>query len=290
MAEPSRPEGAQDLEARLLLEAIHRRFGHDFRGYSQASMLRRLEIARDRFGCRSLSALQDRVLHDPEVFPELVGVLTIQVSEMFRDPSYFRALREKVLPHLGSWPSLKVWVAGCAEGEELYSLVILFREAGLEARTIFYATDISTAALRKAETGIYPLDRISGFTNNYRLSGGRASLSDYYTAAYGAAVFDRTLRKRVVFSDHSLASDTVFAGVQLVSCRNVLIYFESDLQRRAIGLFRHSLVRDGFLGLGSRESLRFSGHADAFSEFEPRERIYRRRPEERDPNREVRHG
>jgi chemotaxis protein methyltransferase CheR len=280
----------EELEARLLLEAIHARFGHDFRGYARASMLRRLEAARVRFGCRSLSALQERVLHEPAVLPELVGMLTVQVSEMFRDPAYFRALRERVLPFLATWPSLKVWVAGCGEGEELYSLVILFREEGLEARTLFYATDVSPTALRRAEAGIYPLERIPAFTENHRLAGGRSSLSDHYTAAYGAAAMDRTLRERVVFSDHSLASDEVFAELHLVSCRNVLIYFDKALQDRALRLFRDALVRGGFLGLGAQETIRFARPADAFEPFAPAERIWRRRVLDRPLPAEAAHG
>ncbi len=196
---------------------------------------------------------------------------------MFRDPSFFRALREQVVPHLRTYPSLKVWVAGCSAGEELYSLAILFREEGLEERTMFYATDINTDALRKAEAGMYDLDRIALFTANHQKSGGKSSLSDYYTAAYGAAVFDKTLRKRVVFSDHTLASDAVFAEVHLVCCRNVLIYFNRELQDRAVGLFKDSLVRKGFLGLGSKESLHFSSHATDFSEFNREQRLYQKR-------------
>ncbi len=272
--------GAEDpveaIETALLLEAIHRRYHYDFRGYATASIRRRLAHAQLRFGCRSLSMLQDRVLHDPGILPELLACLTVQVSEMFRDPSYFRALRETVIPHLRTYPSLKVWIPGCADGEELYSLAILFREEGLEARTIFYATDINPKALRRAEAGIYPLDRIPLFTENHRASGGRSSLSDYYTAAYGAAAFDKSLRARTVFSEHSLVSDAVFAEVHLVSCRNVLIYFDRALQDRAIGLFRESLVRGGFLGLGAKETLRFSRHAGDFSEFVRGDRIYRR--------------
>ena len=211
------------------------------------------------------------------VLPELLGYLTVQVSELFRDPAYFRAIRAHVVPHLRTYPSLKVGVAGCAAGEELYSLAILFREEGLDERTVFYATDINPDALRKAEAGVYALDRLPLFTENHRKAGGKSSLSDYYTAAYGAAVFDRSLRRRAVFSDHSLVSDAVFAEVHLVSCRNVLIYFDRDLQDRAVGLFKDALVRRGFLGLGSRESLRFTRHASAFDEFGPAERIYQKR-------------
>ncbi|HEX4608473.1 MAG TPA: CheR family methyltransferase, partial [Urbifossiella sp.] len=232
---------------------------------------------RDRYGYATLSQLQDRVLHDPAALAELLAYLTVQVSELFRDPAYFRAVREHVVPHLRTYPSLKVWVAGCGAGEELYSLAILFREEGLEERTMFYGTDINPGALAKAEAGVYETDRIPLFTENHRKAGGKTSLSDYYTAAYGAAVLDKTLRKRVVFSDHSLASDQVFAEVQLVSCRNVLIYFDRELQDRAIGLFKDSLVRKGFLGLGAKESLRFSAHAAAFTEFDRDARVYQKR-------------
>jgi chemotaxis protein methyltransferase CheR len=274
------PTKTEQIEVKLLLEAIYQKFHYDFRGYSLASVKRRVVQACDNFGCQTISALQDRVLHDPDVFPQLLSYLTIQVSEMFRDPEYFRAIREKVVPYLRTFPSVKVWVAGCSSGEELYSLAILFREEGLESRTIFYGTDINQEALARAKAGVYSIDRIRTFTENHRLSGGKGSLSDYYTARYGAAVFDRSLRERAVFSDHSLASDSAFAEVHLVSCRNVLIYFDRDLQDRAIGLFRDSLVRQGFLGLGSKESLKFSKHADSFSDFAMKERIYQKRGED----------
>ncbi|GAA0769814.1 MULTISPECIES: CheR family methyltransferase [Brevundimonas] len=267
----------EDIEIGLLLEALYQRYHYDFRQYARASIKRRLIQARSHFGMPSLTALQERALHDPEMLPRLLAFLTVQVSEMFRDPGYFRALREQVLPHLRTYPSLKVWIAGCSAGEELYSMAILFREEGLFDRTLFYATDINPDALRAAEAGVYPLDRIRKFTENHQKSGGRSSLSDYYTADYGRAVFDKSLRANVVFSDHSLVTDAVFAEMQLISCRNVMIYFDRGLQDRAVGLFRDSLARNGFLGIGSKESLRFSRHAAAFSEFVPAEKIYRKR-------------
>ena len=270
------PKSVEEIEVGLLLEAIRQRYHYDFSGYAASSMARRMEAAQRHFGCSSVSMLQDRVLHDPSSLPELLNFLTVQVSEMFRDPSYFRALREQVVPHLRTYPSLKVWVAGCAAGEELYSLAILFREEGLEAKTIFYATDINPHALRRAEAGIYEADRIALFTENHRRSGGKTSLSDYYTAAYGAAVFDKTLRARTVFAEHSLVSDAVFAEVHLVSCRNVLIYFDRPLQDRVIGLFKSALVHGGFLGLGDKESLHFSAHSGDFAGFIEQERIYRK--------------
>lgn len=267
----------EDIEMRLLLEALFRRYHYDFRGYAMASIKRRLTQARQRFACDSFSQLQDRVLHEADILPELLGFLTVQVSELFRDPAYFRAIREKVVPHLRTYPSLKIWVAGCGTGEEVYSFAILLREEGLEERTMIYGTDIHHDALRKAEAGVYDTDRIPKFTENHRLAGGRSSLSEYYTASYRATVFDKSLRKRTVFADHSLVSDQVFAEVQLVSCRNVLIYFDRDLQNRAIGLFCDSLSRLGFLGLGAKESLRFSANSDAFVDFAPQQRIYQRR-------------
>ncbi|MCC7036493.1 MAG: protein-glutamate O-methyltransferase CheR [Alphaproteobacteria bacterium] len=265
-----------DIEIRLLLEAVFRKYHYDFRNYSSASIKRRLAQARDHFGCASFSQLQDKVLHDGAVLRELLAFLTVQVSEMFRDPAYFKAIREKVVPHLRTYPSLKIWVAGCSSGEEVYSLAILLREEGLEEKAMIYATDINPEALEKAEAGIYGIDRIPQFTQNHRLSGGKSSLSDYYTAAYGGASFDKSLRSRVLFSDHSLVTDAVFGEMHLVSCRNVLIYFDRELQDRAIGLFRDSLGRKGFLGLGSKESLRFSKHSDAFADFSRDDRIYQK--------------
>lgn len=271
------PHRMADLELRLLIEAIYVKYHFDFRGYAMASLRRRMAAAMQRFGCQSLSQLQDRVLHDAAFFASLLEYLTVQVSEMFRDPAYFRSLRENVVPLLRTYPSLKVWVAGCSAGEEVYSLAILLREEGLLERSLIYATDINAQALKRAEAGVYDLDRIAAFTANHQQSGARSSLSDYYTAAYGRAIFDRSLRERVVFSDHSLATDSVFAEVHLVSCRNVLIYFDKALQDRALGLFHEALCRKGFLGLGAKESLRFSSYAKAFDEVVREDRIFQKR-------------
>jgi len=268
-----------EIELQLLIDAIYLRYHYDFRDYARASLKRRALAAMARFSCATLSQLQDKVMHDPAVLPVLLDYLTVPVSEMFRDPGYFRALRESVVPVLRTYPSLKVWVAGCSTGEEVYSLAILLREEGLLSRTLIYATDINPQTLLKAQAGIYDMDRVAGFTENHRSSGARTSLSDYYTAAYGNVVLDKSLRQHIVFSDHSLASDSVFAEVQLVSCRNVLIYFNRGLQDRALGLFRDALCRKGFLGIGSKESLRFSTCADAFQELSREERIYRRKDE-----------
>ena len=272
-----RHAGEFDIELKLLLEAVYMRYQQDFRHYAPASLRRRVRQAMERFQCATVSELQGRIVHDPQAFAGLLQYLTVQVSEMFRDPAYFRALREKVVPLLETYPFFKVWVAGCSTGEEAWSLAILLHEEKLLARTLIYATDINADALRVAESGVYAQDRVAGFSSNYLKAGGRGSLADYYTAAYGNAVFDKRLRAQMVFSDHSLATDTVFSEVELVSCRNVLIYFDRDLQARAVGLFHDSLSSRGFLGIGSKESLRFTPHAQAFEPFVDREKIYRKR-------------
>lgn len=270
-------ENIEDIEIELLLEAVYQHYHYDFRNYARASLKRRLLHARKQLGYDSISAMQSDVLHDRTMLPRLLNYLTVQVSEMFRDPSYFRALREKVIPHLRTYASLKVWVAGCSNGEELYSLSILFREEGLAHKTMFYATDINPNALKAAEAGVYPLEQIRLFTENHQKAGGLTSLSEYYTADYGRAVFDKSLRNQVVFSDHSLVTDSVFGEMHLISCRNVLIYFNRELQDRALGLFREALCRKGFLGLGAKESLRFSNHSDAFTDLVREHRLFQKR-------------
>ena len=270
------PQGDFDQELKLLLEAIYFKYQHDFRHYAVASLRRRVSQAMERFGCRSVSQLQDRVLHEPHVFAQMLQYLTVQVSEMFRDPSYFRALRSEVVPVLKTYPSVKVWIAGCSTGEEVWSAAIMLAEEGLLDRTLIYASDINPDALKAAEAGVYALARIAQFSANYLEAGGTASLSDYYHAAYDSVVFDRALRRQVLFTDHSLATDTVFSEVHLVSCRNVLIYFDRPLQNRAVGLFHEALVRRGFLGIGSRESLRFTAHGERFVELPGTHKIYRK--------------
>lgn len=263
-----------DLELELLLEAIYRRFHYDFRCYSRTSLNRRLADALTTFGVTTISGLQERLLHDEAAFPELMRFLTVQVSDLFRDPSFFSILRGDLVPILRTYPSLRVWIAGCSTGEEAYSFAILLEEEGLLDRAIVYATDINAGSLRIAEAGVYPVDRLQSFVENHRHSGAKGALSDHLTAAYGSVMFNRNLRKKIVFSDHSLATDKGFAEMQLISCRNVLIYFDATLQNRALALFRDSLCHRGFLGLGSRETLRFTEHEHAFAEVA--ERWYRR--------------
>jgi chemotaxis protein methyltransferase CheR len=266
-----------DIELQLLLQAIYQKYQHDFRDYSVASLRRRMTQARADFGCKTLSELQGIILYDNAAFARLLQYLTVQVSEMFRDPAYFKTLRERVVPLLQTYPSVKIWVAGCSSGEELWSLAIMLEEEGLAERAVLYATDVNPQALRVAAAGVYPLERLASFSKNYIAAGGKRSLSDYYHAAYGAATFSRHLKRHVVFADHSLATDSVFSEVHLVSCRNVLIYFNETLQNRATGLFTEALVRKGFLGLGSKESMRFSANAQAYDEFAAAARVYQKR-------------
>ncbi len=273
---PIEPPSDIDIELKLLMEAIFLKYSYDFRNYTGASQKRRVRYALEQLRLPNVSALQERVLHDPTVFAQLLQYLTIPVSEMFRDPSYFLTLRQQVVPVLQTYPSVKVWVAGCSTGEEAWSLAILLREEGLLERTQIYATDINPASLDKARQGIFPMDAVRGYTANYQRAGGRQAFSDYYTAAYDAARFDPSLCANAVFADHSLATDSVFAETQLVSCRNVLIYFNRALQDRALGLFHESLCHRGFLGLGAKESIDFSSFSTRFDTLARAERIYRK--------------
>ena len=263
-------------ELTLLMEAIYLQYSYDFRNYSGASQKRRLLQAMAHFECPTVGALQTMVLKDATLFMELLQYLTIPVSEMFRDPGFFLALRHQVLPVLQTYPSLKIWIAGCSTGEEVYSLAILLREEGLLEKSHIYATDINPVALGKARRGIFPLGAIKDHTVNYQLAGGREAFSEYYSAAYDAAIFDPSLRATITFADHSLATDSVFSEMQLVLCRNVLIYFNKNLQDRALGLFHESLSHRGFMGLGGKESIEFSGYAEHFEVQDKPARIFRK--------------
>jgi chemotaxis protein methyltransferase CheR len=263
------------LELDLLLEAIYRTYHYDFRNYARGSLRRCVGRAQSSLRISSIRQLTARVIHEPSAFTELLSHLTIQTSEFFRDPPFYRALRESVVPHLATYPSLRVWVAGCGTGEEAYSIAILLDEEGLLDRSLIYATDIDEESLTTAERGVYGLTRVRGFTENYFGAGGRGSLSDYYSTTASQAAFSARLCRHILFSDHSLATDRAFAEVQLVTCRNVFIYFDHELQDRAVGLFRDSLCPRGFLGLGLKETLAFSRYAHDFEPLAIRERIYR---------------
>jgi chemotaxis protein methyltransferase CheR len=271
------PTGKLEIELQRLLEVINLKYGYDFRHYSKASMKRRVAHAMTRMECDTIPALQEKALHDSESFFDLLQFLTIPVSEMFRDPPYFLALREKVIPLLKTYPSLKIWVAGCSTGEEVYSLAILLQEEELLERTILYATDINPRSLEKAQNGVFDLEAIQKFTRNYQKSGGKGSLSDYYTAAFNSVKFNSALKKNITFANHSLVTDTVFAETHLISCRNVLIYFDRELQDRAFGLFHESLCRKCFLGLGSKETVQFSQYAKYFDPFVKNNQIFQKK-------------
>ena len=265
-----------EAELRLLMEAIYLRYSYDFRDYARASQKRRVLQALRQLDCLTIPDLQAKVLNDPEVFMQLLQYLTIPVSEMFRDPPFFLALRQQVIPRLQTYPSLKIWIAGCSTGEEAYSLAILLREEGLLERSLIYATDINAKSLNKARQGIFSLGSIKGHTTNYQNAGGKQAFSEYYTAAYDTAIFDKSLRENITFADHSLATDSVFSETQLILCRNVLIYFNKKRQDRALGLFHASLSHRGFLGLGSKESIEFSAYATHFESLDKPVRIFRK--------------
>jgi chemotaxis protein methyltransferase CheR len=264
-----------NLEIELLIEAVYNRFQYDFRLYSRSSLRRRLEQAMIRFHCKSVSEIQSKLLHEKDFFPKLIAYLTVNTTELFRDPTYFLSLRKNVMEVLKTYPSIKIWVAGCSTGEEVYSLAILLRECGLK-RYLIYATDINPMNLEAAKKGIYSLETVQKGSRNYLQSGGHHSLSDYYTAAYDSVQLIPSLLENVVFSDHSLATDSVFSEVHFISCRNVLIYFDRELQDRVFKLFKDSLIRNGFLGLGSKETLQFSAVNEQFKALDAENRLYQK--------------
>lgn len=265
-----------EVQVKELFDAIYETYKYDFRDYSIASMRRRVGQALMSSGYTSVSSLQQAIIKDPKSFTDLLRFLTIPVSEMFRDPTFFQAFREKVVPVLRTYPSLKIWIAGCSTGEEVYSFAIILKEEGLLDKTIIYATDINEASLSKAKEGIYSITDVQKFTVNYQKSGGKEAFSKYYTADFGSAIFNSSLRKNITFTDHSLATDHVFSEMHFISCRNVLIYFQKKLQERSLGLFTDSLCRKGFLGLGPKESLEFSRYAKDYHAISKIDRIFQK--------------
>jgi chemotaxis protein methyltransferase CheR len=270
-------EERERLEIDLLLEGINRRYSYDFRGYAFASLRRRLWRRVHAEGVSTMSGLQERVLHDPAVMEALLRDLSINVTEMFRDPGFYVALRERVVPLLRTYPFVRIWNAGCSTGEETYSLAILLREEGLLDRTRIYATDIDVGVLERARAGAFPLERMQRYTVNYLNAGGRAAFSEYYVAHGDEAVFDPTLAEKVVFAQHNLVSDSSFNEFNVIVCRNVMIYFGRSLQEEVFRLFVDSLSRFGVLALGRKESLRSTEVEEAFEVLDGVERIYRRR-------------
>jgi chemotaxis protein methyltransferase CheR len=268
------PADIERIEVDLLVEAIYQRYGYDFRQYGQASIKRRLRHHLAKIGADRITDIIPDILHNPKSFEQLFFDLSVTVTEMFRDPWFFRTLKEKVFPFLQTFPFINVWQAGCATGEEVYSLAIMLQEEGLYKRSRIYATDFNDMALATAKKRIYPLERIKEYSSNYQKAGGKHSLADYYRAQYDSVIMDKSLLENVTFANHNLAVDGVFAEMHLILCRNVLIYFNKDLQNRVLTNFRDSLCYNGFLCLGSKETVRFSQVQPDFRDFATQEKIY----------------
>jgi chemotaxis protein methyltransferase CheR len=264
------------IEIDCLLEAIHRRYGFDFREYAPASLRRRVARRMEAEGLKTISALQEKILRTPDLMERLILDLSINVTSMFRDPSFYVAFREKVVPFLHTYPFRRMWVAGCSTGEEVYSLAILLEEEGLYERTRIYATDINEAVLDRAREGVFPMRQMKEYTQNYIRAGGKRAFSDYYLSAYDGASFDSALTRNVVFAQHNLVSDRSFNEFNVIVCRNVMIYFDRALQSRVHDLFYESLPRLGILALGHKESIAFTPRASHYEEIDADERLYRK--------------
>ncbi|MBF0238494.1 MAG: protein-glutamate O-methyltransferase CheR [SAR324 cluster bacterium] len=266
----------REIELDLLLEAIFRRYGYDFRKYARSSLHRRIAHRLAIMKLSHIAELVHPVLEDESCFKTVLRDLSIDVTEMFRDPDFFQVLRKEILPFLSTYPFIRIWIAGCATGEEAYSMAILLKEEGLYERAKIYATDMNSALIQKAREGHYAAKRIRKYTENYHQSGGTGSFSDYYHAEKTGIAMDSALKTNIVFAMHHLATDEVFNEMHLILCRNVMIYFDDDLQNRALGLFHRSLCDRGFLGLGTRETLRFSDYENNYECVAEEERVYRK--------------
>jgi chemotaxis protein methyltransferase CheR len=269
-------ENVEALELELLLEAVFRLYGYDFRDYARTSMRRRIANLMREEEVTTISGLQDRVLHDRRCWERVLNGISVNVSAMFRDPSFFRAFRQHAVPVLRTYPFIRIWQAGCSLGEEAYSLAIMLEEEGLYDRSLIYATDINEVSLRQAREAIYPAELMQKYTQNYLHAGGQRSFSEYYTARYDYAILRPTLQRNIVFSQHNLVSDAPFNEFNVILCRNVMIYFNRGLQERTHDLFHASLAMFGILGLGSRESLRFMPHEHIYEPVVTGEKLYRR--------------
>lgn len=272
----------ENIEISLLLEAMYQRYGYDFRDYARASIDRRVRQFAIKSGIKSISEMIPSLLHDESFFQTLIREFSITVTEMFRDPKVYLVLKEKVFPILKTFPFIKIWHAGCATGEEVYSLAILLSEAGLSKKATIFATDFNDDALATAKQGIYPIENIKQSTLNYQKAGGSKSFSDYYHAKYDSISIANSLKKNITFANHNLVIDQTFSEMHLILCRNVLIYFNKTLQERVFNLFDDSLVNGGFLCLGSKESLLFTSIQDKFVSVDNKEKIYQKRYLEND--------
>jgi len=273
--QPARDE-VDEIELALLLEGVYRRYGFDFREYAPASLRRRVWRRVHAEGLATISALQDKLLHDPNCMERLLLDLSINITAMFRDPTFYVAFREQVVPLLRTYPFTRLWVAGCSTGEEVYSLAILLQEEDVYERTRIYATDINESVLDRARAGVFPLDKMREYTQNYIRAGGKRAFSEYYVAKYDGAQFQRSVVENVVFAQHNLVSDRSFNEFNVIVCRNVMIYFDRTLQERVHHLFYESLMTFGVLALGAKESIRFSPHEAAYEELDSGERLYRK--------------
>jgi chemotaxis protein methyltransferase CheR len=277
---PDTPPGyspeLERVEVEVLLEAMYRHYGFDFRSYAFSSLKRRLWKRIGAEGLATVSQLQDRVLHDPEAMEQLLLDLSINVTTMYRDPGFYAAFRAEVVPLLRTYPFLRIWHAGCSTGEEVFSMAILLQEEGLYDRARIYATDINEVVLQRARAGIFPLEKMKEYTENYLKAGGTRSFSEYYTAMYDGALFNTSLTKNVVFSQHNLVTDGSFAEFHVILCRNVMIYFDRELQNRVHDLFYQSLVQLGVLCLGNKETIRFTRYEEQYEALNLKEKIYRR--------------
>jgi chemotaxis protein methyltransferase CheR len=266
----------ENIEISLLLEGLYRAYGFDFREYSRASIKRRLLEMMRAEKLPTVSAFQDRLLHDAACLDRFVLGVSVHATAMFRDPSFYLTFRKKVVPLLRTYPTVQIWVAGCSTGEEVYSLAILLQEERLYGRCRIYATDISQTVLRKAREGIFPLAAMRDYTNNYHQAGGANDFSDYYTAQYDSVIFSSALKTNVVFSEHNLATDGSFNEFQVILCRNVMIYFNKDLQARVHNLLYDSLSMFGVFGLGNKESLKFTPRAAFYEHLNDKDKLYRK--------------
>lgn len=269
------------IEIKLLMEGVYQVYGHDFREYSEASLRRRLLQWLSGSGFATLSLAQSQILRDRALFDSLLRGITVNVSELFRDPSFFKTIREQVVPYLKTYPFVKIWHAGCSTGEEAYSMAILLMEEGLEGHFRIYATDINEEVISRAQSGIYPLQELQNFTRNYQHAGGTGSFSDYYTARYDHAILSAKLRENIVFAAHSLAVDSDFGEMNMILCRNVMIYFQQPLKERVLSLFDNSLIPGGFLCLGTKESLDNREISNRYKLIAPRMQIYQKRYEKK---------
>ncbi|EMJ93158.1 CheR family methyltransferase [Leptospira alstonii] len=266
-----------DIEIDLLLEAIFQKYGYDFRQYSEAHIRRRLMSRLALSGLKSISEIQHHVLHDGAFAGRLLQDLSITVTEMFRDPDFYACLREKVIPILKTYPFVKIWHAGCSTGEEAYSMAIILKEEDLYERTIIYATDFNERALKTARAGVFKNESMKEYTSNYQLSGGKGSFSDYYTSDQEMVIMNQMLKKNIVWANHNLVTDSVFAEVNLVLCRNVLIYFKRDLQNKVHLLFFESLVNGGLLCLGSKEGISYGNLSEKYETLDSKQKIYKKK-------------